>query len=42
MKLSMWAISWATSVKDAPFSGWPDRMENQISIWFNQELWVGV
>jgi hypothetical protein len=27
---------------DPPLSDFPDRMENHISIWFNQEVCVGV
>lgn len=42
MKASMWALSWATEVKDAPDKDLPCRMENQISIWLSQEALVGV
>ena len=29
-------------VEGAPLRDLPARIENQISIWFNQDVWVGV
>src|SRR5277367_3589761 len=42
MKASMWALSSATELNDAPASDLPVRMENQISTWLSQEACVGV
>jgi hypothetical protein len=42
MKLLMWVTSGRTLWKEAPLSDLPDRIENQISIWFSHEACVGV
>jgi hypothetical protein len=42
MKSSMHRRSCAGLVKLAPSMAWRLRMENQTSIWFIQEAWVGV
>ena len=31
-----------TLANESPFSDLADRIENQISIWFNHDPWVGV
>jgi hypothetical protein len=41
MKLSMCLISSRTLPNEAPSSDLPARIENQISIWFDHDAWVG-
>src|SRR5258706_3879406 len=42
MKVSMWALSWLSELKEAPLSALLARIENQISTWVSHEARVGV
>ena len=42
MKLLIWPFSAGTLANEPPSSDFADRIESQISIWFSQEVCVGV
>lgn len=42
MKASMCSCNCWMAVKEVPFSDWPWKMENQVSIWLSQDARVGV